>query len=632
LRIRLGECLLQAGLITDGDLRRAIAEQQRSRERLGAVLVRLAIATERQIAEVLALQLGFPFVDLSETPPDPAALTLISRDLALAHLCVGVRRDTDVLTVATAEPLRFGVLQDLELESGYRLEPVIATREQILSVIEQSYSNGSREQSSGAPPTASSPLTEIGERDAMPSIEEILQRITQSATSDSPSDIHIDPMNTGGVVRYRVAGVLTEAMKLPASIRDALAAHVKTMAGLDPSELRQPQSGRLRLQDADGSPIDVRVSTLRTVRGEKVVMRLLRRRPYVPALDALGMSAMALQAMREMLGHHDGLILFTAPRGSGKTTALQSVAAALQSTERNIVTIVDPIEYELPGVHQSELQTAPGVSSALRQALLNDPDVVVVGDICDSEAAIAVVQAAQTGPLILAGMCSDDAVSAPAQLASIGVESAFLAPVLRGVVAMRLVRRLCVHCRRQHTASPETARSLGINDDPGTIVFFEPAGCDQCDYSGYRGRIGLFEVMRVTDALRGLIASRAPLEQIRDQAIAGGVVTLAEDGLSKARNGVTTVAELRRTVPMMSAPRPLCAHCGEPVRIDFNACPACGTRVAGACPHCGRAIQSGWRFCPFCARSVHAPTAGQRIRERDRVAQVANFKKSGHNT
>jgi type IV pilus assembly protein PilB len=599
MRQKLGECLVEAGLIAAADLRAALAEHKRTGEHLGVVLTRTKLATEEQIAKALASQLGFAYVELSANPPDPSAASLIAPDLARRYASVALSLEKNVVTVAMADPLLFGVIEDLESSTGRRVRPVVSTRSEILAAIESAYTDAEETQAERAASHAASPTNQ---RETPPALE-LLDRLVTGTVATHATDVHLEPTETGGVIRHRLDGVLRVMIELPLSTHEELLAQIKSRASLDVTETRLPQQGRLSVTN-DDSRLHFRVTTLPTMHGEKAVLRRIAPRQAVLPLESIGMSKAALEATHQLLRLRRGLILVVGPVGSGRTTTLVSSASAIPGPS-NIATIEDPIEYQIAEASQTEIGEPAGLTfaRALRSVMHQDPDVVLVGELRDRETAALAIDTAASGTLVLATLRGDYAPSAVTRLAELGIERSTTASALAGVVAQRLVRQLCSHCRRRASPPLDQLRLLGIAEsDAAAMVFYQATGCDQCNYTGYRGRIGVYEVMRVTEALGRVIASGSP-EQICDQAIADGMVTLGEDGVAKLKAGLTTTEELLRQVPEWRERRTLCAACGVAVRADFKACPHCGARL-GVCPNCGRSLEPGWSFCPYCTREV----------------------------
>jgi type II secretory ATPase GspE/PulE/Tfp pilus assembly ATPase PilB-like protein len=560
-----------------------------------------------------------------------------------------------------ADPLLFSLVQDLEFQTGFRIKQVVATRADILESIGAGYPDkamvkassisgqvpAQRQRDEPALPNEAlmrreeeggfEPVAGLKESSEAAPIIDLVDLVVKSAVKAGASDVHVEPMEKGVLIRHRLDGLLKEVMDLPKWVHEGLIARLKIMSGMDIAEKRLPQDGRLRVTNEDGKDIDFRASTLRTLHGEKMVLRVLDQHRGVPPLEELGFSAGAFNDLRSFLKFQHGMILVVGPTGSGKTTTLCSALLSLQSERTNIITIEDPIEYQLSGINQTQINEKIKLTfaSALRSILRQDPDVILVGEIRDQETARIAMQAAQTGHLVLSTLHTDDAPSAVTRLTDIGVEPFVIASATLGIVAQRLVRRLCGSCRRQYTPASETLRGLNITDaDAANISFYRPVGCDACHQTGYKGRIGIYEVMRISDRLRRMIAQRASEDAIREVAMSTGMLTLGDDALAKVKAGVTTAEELLRVVTEVREMRTVCPGCNGPVALDFVACPSCGKRLSGACPGCGRGLQPGWTFCPYCARGTEARSE-RRLRERREarelppanVTNVTEFKK-----
>ena len=593
----IGECLRQAGVVTEADLQSGLIEHKRSGERLGSVLIRMGLATERQIAKALADQLGFPYVELVESPPDPAVVVLIPKEIALARNCVAVAVERNLLTVAMSDPLMFTLVQDLEFRTGYRIKQVVATRDEIIEAIHLSYpdkalvptspsgsgtdvddpepvrpTSGAGPRLTEATPTEVGPDEDVFEGTTDPGLDteqgqtsdtapiiDMVELVIQSAINSGSSDIHIEPNETKVVVRNRLDGLLKEVMDLPKWVHEGVVARIKIMGGMDIAEKRLPQDGRIRVEASDGQHIDLRVSTLRTIFGEKIVLRVLDQRKGVPPLEELGFSIAGLAELQHFLRHQHGMILVVGPTGSGKTTTLSSALAAVKSERTNIITVEDPVEYQIPGVNQTQINAKIDLTfaSALRSILRQDPDVVLVGEIRDRETAQIAMQAAQTGHLVLSTLHTDDAPSTVTRLTDIGIEPYVSASALIGVIAQRLVRRLCEDCKCQYTPEPDTLRAMGITE---------------------------------SEAVKA---------------------------------GVTSPQELLRVVTEVREVKATCPGCGAGLARDFLVCPACGHGVSGTCPQCSRPKEPGWKFCPYCAKSTSAAKAASTRRRKALTGETA---------
>jgi type IV pilus assembly protein PilB len=605
VRSRLGECLVQAGLLDQSDLRAAIREHERSGDRLGAVLTRMRLASEEQIAETLASQLGFPYVDLSERALQPEIVRLIPRELARRAACVAIALEEEVLVVAMADPLLFSLVQELEAFSGRRIKEVIGTQTAILGAVESFYPADEASDPGDQTATARAQSRDADTGDTGSAAQHLIEHIFALAADAESVDVHVEPTEDALTVRVRNDGMLAIVSTHSSTTHEDVIARLKLMAGLDVSERLLPQAGRMRV--GVETPATVRLTTLRTAYGEKAVIRPVDRRKPVRPLEELGFSSAALEALREALDAPAGLIAVSGPRGSGRTTTLAAILSELASRGRSIVAIAQDIEYAVNGATQISTDDSVGMSvaGALAAAVTQDPDVVAVDELQDHASAATITRIAAAGRTAIVVLTADDAAEAAARLLTVVDDRDALAGVAGAIVAQRLVRRLCLACRREHPLAADDLQlfqvaSSGLMPSP----IFEPAGCAECGFTGYRGRTGLFEVLGITANMRDLMRTGPSLHELRTMVSESGAATLADDGRGRVESGVTSLAELRRTLPMATESRSTCAQCGTVVSPDFSACPHCGTPIGGVCAHCGRALQRGWNFCPFCARAA----------------------------
>jgi type IV pilus assembly protein PilB len=555
----LGQLLLEHGVITAEQLALALRELGESGERLGQVLIRRGLIGEPQLIDHLAAQLNIPNVAVPDQPIDPSVLQLIPSSIARKYDLLPVRRINGSLTVAMADPTNLRAIDDLAFATNLRIVPAIAAPSIIRRAIEQMYEPNSRpveldaaiEQSElelvdESIPTRAADLSDLRSWAGRPPIIQLVTLIFREAISQAASDIHVEPAEAGLYVRYRLDGLLQRVRTLPKRLEAGVVSRIKIMANLDIAERRLPQDGRLRLR-FDGREIDVRVSSMPTVCGESLCMRLLDRHAVRLNLDELGFEPASLRDFTSTLDARDGVVLITGPTGSGKTTTLYAGIERLRHQDLKIVTVEDPVEYHLDGVTQVAVQEEIGRSFpvVLRTFLRHDPDVLLVGEMRDHETAQIGIRAALTGHLVLTTLHTIDCPSSIPRLQDMGISASLLASCLRLTVAQRLVRRLCVHCREPYAADEAELVPYGHRlTGTGTCTLYRPRGCSLCRFTGMRGRVAIYEIMRTSPEIGQLIASGAPAPAIRAAARQYGMVTLREAGLRKVLEGITTPQEV----------------------------------------------------------------------------------------
>ncbi|GMV06048.1 MAG: pilus biosynthesis protein TapB [Gemmatimonadota bacterium] len=578
----LGQLLVDEGSLTADALEAALAVQPTLGGRLGEVLLRRRDVPPEAVARALAHQIGLPYAP-PPLEPEPGAVALVRAELARARRVAPLRLTARSLVVAMADPLDLEAVDDLQFQSGRRVDPVVTTEGAVADALARGYGDGLAGLVASLPSelrvAPEAPADDLERATRSTPVVRLVDRILAEAVEAGASDIHLEETGGDARVRYRVDGLLRRALEIPAAARHAVISRLKVMAGMDISVRRRAQDGRIAYAREGGS-LTLRVSTLPVNGGEKAVVRILDPDAAPRGMDTLGLAAADLAALRRILASREGVILAVGPTGSGKSTTLFAALSEVDRERQNVVTLEDPVEYRLPGVNQVHVDRRAGLgfADALRAVLRQDPDVVMVGEIRDRETAEIAMAAAVTGHLVLSTLHTTDAPGAVTRLLNMGVPPFLVAGGLTGVVAQRLVRRVCRECSGR--------------------------GCRSCG-DGFRGRTGVFQVLTVTDALRDAVTGGASTAHLRSLARDAGMGLFAEDARRAVAEGLTTPHEISRVLhadPGASLP---CPGCGADVPMGAAACPGCGRARRRACP-CGSPLERGWRFCPACVRPVRA--------------------------
>lgn len=556
---RLGDLLVDAGVITDGQLKQALAEQKKTGQRLGETLVSEGIITEHQLVNALTMQLGIDFIDLTTTEIDPEMTKLVSRNLAKKYSIVPVRSRGDELYLAMSDPLNFVAMEEAKTASKRRIVPMIATQSAVEHAISSLYGTEGAKRavremqqemanSGGGAAVTGVQATELSEDAATAPSVRLVNNIIERGISDRASDIHIEPQESRVLVRMRIDGVLHNEFDIPKELQASLTSRIKVMCGMDVTERRVPQDGRAVVR-VRMTEVDLRVSTLPTINGEKIVIRLLSRSTNLDTAEELGFYGRNLELYHKFMKHNQGIVLVVGPTGSGKSSTLYTMISLRNTEDVNIVTLEDPVEYNIVGVNQVQVEEKTGMTfaSGLRSILRQDPDIISVGEIRDAETAEIALRAAVTGHLVLSTIHTNDAVSTLDRLSDIGVEPYMMASALKGVIAQRLVRRICPHCKEAYTPTPEEMASIGL--DPAraaTTKLYRGRGCPDCFGTGYRGRTVVAETLEVTSAIAQAIRTRAGQEAVQAAVRASGFVPMAANCRELVLSGVSTVEEVLR--------------------------------------------------------------------------------------
>jgi general secretion pathway protein E len=554
---RLGELLIERGKLDAGSLERALRLQQESGERLGSLLVTLGIVAPRDVAEALAAQLDLPLLDGTGYPELPILEERVSPRFLRDARALPVREDADELVLAMADPTDRYAMDAFAMVTGRRVRPMVAVPGDLDAALERLYGAGKTAMGQivgddvemrGDEFAFDADVQQLKDLASEAPVIRLVSLLITNALAARASDIHIEPFENRLVVRYRIDGVLHEIETPPRRLSAAVISRVKILANLDIAERRLPQDGRIRLR-VQGKEIDLRVSTVPTMHGESVVMRILDKGGVALDFARLGFLDDTLASFMHALKQPNGILLVTGPTGSGKTTTLYTALDELNKPDVKILTVEDPVEYQMPGINQ--IQVKPQIdltfANALRSIVRQDPDVIMIGEIRDLETAQIAVQSALTGHLVLSTVHTNDAPSTMNRLLDMGVDDYLLTSTIVGIEAQRLVRTLCPHCKEPYTALPEVVEHTGIGRfAKGPVTLWHAKGCAQCANTGYTGRISIIEMMPMTDAIRTLVMKHATATELKAQAMREGMLTMYEDGLRKAVAGVTTVEEVLR--------------------------------------------------------------------------------------
>lgn len=545
---RLGDLLVENGLISKEQLNYALQRQKTTGKKLGEILIDEGIIQEKQMIEVLEFQLGIPHMDLEKYYIDPEIPKLINESLARRQMLIPIKKDHNRLIVAMNDPLNIFAQDDVRIATGMEISPVISSKRDILNAIDQYYGKQRAEQA----------IEEFKKQYHVDSINDIddetlneinnapvvrlVNTIIEQAVKQRASDIHIEPFESFIKVRYRIDGELQEMMTPSKATHSAIITRIKIMGKLDIAEKRLPQDGRVEAV-IDGREIDLRISVMPTVYGEKIVIRLLDRSVFITQKSQLGFTEENLRQFDKVIMSPNGIILVTGPTGSGKSTTLYSILKELNKPNKNIITVEDPVEYRMEGVNQVQVNLKAGMTfaSSLRSILRQDPDIIMIGEIRDSETAQIAVRAAITGHLVLSTMHTNDAASTVVRLVDMGIEPYLVANSLVGVVSQRLVRRICDNCRTRVVPKDFEKELLGLQ---GNESVYKGKGCSACGNTGYKGRVAVHEIMSVTKTMREYINNRNSIDDIKQAVIEQGTVTLKENCRQLIFAGITTTDEL----------------------------------------------------------------------------------------
>ncbi len=615
----IGNILLKSGVINNEDLDRAIRER-REGELPGETLVRLGLVTESKIVTALQKHLNIEYIDLKEMRLNPDVVRFLPKELCEKNRFVPVKLDSKKITIAMADPSDIFKCDNISFMTGLKVIPLLATGSDILLQLKKIYGDAKQTSVDINEITDIEPLDEIDivieeeeevfnvqeliSSSEVPPVIRIVNAVILEAVRYQASDIHIEPKTKYTLVRYRIDGMLHNKIKIPPNLHPAIISRIKILAKMDISERRRPQDGRITVKSGTRI-VDIRVSSMPTINGEKVVMRILDKSGAIKMLDELGVLPDDLNKLHNAIKKPQGIIISTGPTGSGKTTMLYSMLNKMLQSTKNYETIEDPVEYFLEDANQVYVRDKIGLSfpSILRSILRQDPDVILVGEIRDFETADVAFKAALTGHMVLTTLHTNNSIASITRLIDMGVKSYLIASALEVIIAQRLVRKVCKYCRVEVAPDRELLGMLKIPPDSIGEKTLVGSGCERCNNSGYLGRTGIFEVFIMNDEFRQFISSNYKESELLNMARIGGMKTLIDDGIEKVRHGETTVEELLRVIGPQTRQEQTCKSCQRMIDAKFLFCPYCGAFKQNVCKNCKMPLEEDWRICPLCGGS-----------------------------
>jgi type II secretory ATPase GspE/PulE/Tfp pilus assembly ATPase PilB-like protein/FixJ family two-component response regulator len=619
-RSQIGRMLLKKQLIQKSDLDKALAIQAKTKKILPVVLMEMEVVSERTIMETIQSGMGINRVYPNEFTVPKTITYLIPKEICKNNLLVPLKKTDGRLIIAMADPTDYMKVDDLTFITGIPVQPVLSAQKEITEKLQELYGDGEVLEDALSELDLTDPTENIeillDDEDEETNIDQLIQakdqppaiRIVNAIISDAlrhgASDVHIEPKTKYIMVRYRMDGLLFDKIHIPISMHPSIVSRIKIMCELDIAERRKPQDGRVTVKTSSRM-VDMRISTLPTIGGEKVVMRILDKSASIRGVDELGLSDGDLMRLSGLISQPQGMILATGPTGSGKTSTLYSLLQKTATISKNYTTIEEPVEYFMSMAEQVNIRRKIGLDfpQVLRAILRQDPNVIMLGEIRDFETAEVALHASLTGHLVLSTLHTNGTVASITRLKDMGIKSYVISEALIGIVAQRLVRRICQHCKTDDHPDEEVLHALKL--DPGSLDFKpqKGAGCPRCNKTGYAGRIGVYEIFQIDGTLKRMIYQESTETEILEAARWGGMTTLLENSLSKVKAGITTFEEILRVLGAQNLAGIKCPHCAVYLGERFRFCPFCGGTITPRCSGCSKLLASNWKNCPYCGET-----------------------------